>query len=458
MPKRYDVYLSSTKADLGPERELVAQIITGEHKWTLNESYSASHRPTLDSCLQDVEDSHVYLCIVGARYGGLAVTGAADDPKWSYTQHEFEHATKLGIPRFVFFKEGGFGLADVDADRAAIDAFRARITGADGVRPAQFRSESELRSALNKCRDEMKERLGADPHVHAQPRVVGRPWEMVFHRLMTSLSPAPASRWREIDAGLTELLGFPDLALLAPYWAAEWMPEMADDGAPDAVATINRLTGILENFVADRVSPATGSRERQDILITLLKLLVALAPNETAWNASSWGGQNEPVRFRSPELMCAIRSITRRRGFDLTLNRAEQSRSRLNNEWMLDLDGPEFGAGVDRLRAIQDQVGRRFCFQPNSPRLEDGRLCDDDVESLAVFVANRQDIERRLFALTELVADGAIPDRQLLEVARELELTAIPRKHVPTDLLRANRERFLEDAVCQCLTAIGKLP
>ncbi|HMW22782.1 MAG TPA: DUF4062 domain-containing protein, partial [Burkholderiaceae bacterium] len=69
MPKRYDVYLSSTKADLGPERELVAQIITGEHKWTLNESYSASHRPTLDSCLQDVEDSRVYLCIVGARYG-----------------------------------------------------------------------------------------------------------------------------------------------------------------------------------------------------------------------------------------------------------------------------------------------------------------------------------------------------------------------------------------------------
>ncbi|HNB44166.1 MAG TPA: DUF4062 domain-containing protein, partial [Burkholderiaceae bacterium] len=159
MPKRYDVYLSSTKADLGPERELVAKIITGEHKWTLNESYSASHRPTLDSCLKDVEDSRVYLCIVGLRYGGIAETGAPDDPRWSYTQHEFEHATKLGIPRFVFFKEHGFGSADVDEDRAAINAFRARITGVGGVRPDQFKSEAELRSALSSCRAAMQECL-----------------------------------------------------------------------------------------------------------------------------------------------------------------------------------------------------------------------------------------------------------------------------------------------------------
>lgn len=450
MPKRYDVYLSSTKADLEPERKLVTQIIRVEHGWTLKESYSASDQPILGSCLKDVEDSHVYLCIVGARYG----EDAKEDPKWSYTQHEFEHATKLGIPRFVFFKEGGFGdLKDIDADREKVDAFRASITGTKGVRPDQFKSEAELRSALSKCRNAMQERLDADSVVHTRTRHVGRPWEVIFHRLMSRLSPNPAKRWSEVDAGLTELLDLPDLGPLAPFWVEEWPPDVAEDGSPGAITAINRLTSILRNFVAHGSPPGTGSRERQEAMLTALRLLVALTPSEAAWDATSWNDQAEPVRFRGVELMCAVRSITRRRGFDLALVSSDQARPRLNSDSILDLDGAEFGAGANRRGAIQEQVARHFGF-----RLPDnGQWSEDDVESLAAYLFNRQDIDRRLFALTGLVPDGAVPDRHMLEVARELELTAIPRRKAPADLLR-DREKVLEDAVCQCLTAIGKLP
>lgn len=459
MPKRYDVYLSSTKADLGPERELVAKIITGEHKWTLNESYSASHRPTLDSCLKDVEDSRVYLCIVGLRYGGIAETGAPDDPRWSYTQHEFEHATKLGIPRFVFFKEHGFGSADVDEDRAAINAFRARITGVGGVRPDQFKSEAELRSALSSCRAAMQECLDkvAAADVAARPPaapVANKPWVAIADQAFTRLPVEPAARWVQIQSALAQILCLAPLVVFQPFWDEAAPAELAADGAPSAASAINRWTGVLETFIQSAGVIAAGSvAGRAEAATVVMKLLFAMALAPSAWELGAWQGGGSPVHFELPELMAAARSLSLGRNFDLGLAQAT-----LKTDWLLDLaEGPEFGAGVDRYRQLQDQIAGRFAYAPRQVRAADGRLAEQDRRRLAAHVGNRQDIDRRVYVVSEAVPDGRAPDPLLRAAVEELRAQATPRCCQPSQLLRDD-EYVLEDAVCQCLTAIGKLP
>ena len=460
MPKRYDVYLSSTRADLEAERKLVAEIINGEHKWVLNESYSASHRPTLESCLKDVEDSRVYLCVVGARYGGIAATGAPDDPKWSYTQHEFEHATKLGIPRFVFFKEGGFGLADVDADRTAIDAFRSRVTGSGGVRPAQFKTEGELRSALSKSRDAMRTLLDADNAASTPAGRAGatasRPWVTVTDQTLAQLSASPAPRWLEIRAGIERLMALAPLSALATLWNDEVAPTVQDDGGPAAAAAINRWTRTLEALAAtDPLPPVAG---RSEATTAVMKLLFALAPAEAAWQPGAWQTPEGAVHFECAQLMAAVRSVTLGRNFDLALGQLDNGAAQLATDWLQDLnDGPEFGVGADLARHMQDQVARRFAYPARQARTNEGKLHPQDVRRLASFVRNRQDIERRVYVVSEEVGNGQSPNAQLRAAVEELGAHAIPRCCQPTHLLRDD-EFDLEDAVCQCLTAIGKLP
>jgi len=54
--------------------------------------------PTPDFSLQMVDDSDIYVGIIGLRYG----TPVPGQPDVSYTRLEFERATLLGMPRLIF--------------------------------------------------------------------------------------------------------------------------------------------------------------------------------------------------------------------------------------------------------------------------------------------------------------------------------------------------------------------
>jgi hypothetical protein len=461
MPKRYDVYLSSTKADLGPERELVAQIITGEHKWRLNHSYSASQRSTLDSCLQDVAESAVYLCVVGRRYGTLAETGKPDDPCWSYTQHEYERAVELGLPRFVLFKDGGFDDFDRDIDRDAtrIDAFRARIQAPGQPRPAVFKNPEQLRAALSSCRADMQDCLDKAAAADAAARppantVAYKPWVAIADQAFARLPVEPAARWAHVQMAVAQALRLPPLVALQSLWEESAAAELSADGVVSAASAINRWTGVLEDFTPSVVGAgAVSGAGRAEAATVVMKLLFAMALAPTAWKPGAWLVNDSPVHFELPELMAAARSLSLGRNFDLGLEQ-----TMLKTDWLLDLtDGPEFGAGIDRYRQLQDQIAGRFAYAPQKARSPDGRFSDQDRRRLASHVRNRQDIALRVYVVSEAVLDGRAPDPVLRAAVEELRAHAIPRCCQPTHLLRDD-EYDLEDAVCQCLTAIGKLP
>ena len=89
--------------------------------------FPAADLPAAQLCADRVQSCDVYVGILGTRYG----SPVRDRPDVSYTELEFEAATKAGLPRLVF-------LLDTDADNLGIPAARL-IDREFGARQDAFR-------------------------------------------------------------------------------------------------------------------------------------------------------------------------------------------------------------------------------------------------------------------------------------------------------------------------------
>lgn len=111
--------------------------------------FTARESKAADYCREMVATADVYVGIVGFRYGSLV----RDQPRLSYTELEFEEATKRGLPRLIF-------LLDEDMElplpaRQIVDerygrrqaAFRRRLRKA-GMVVASVASPAELETRL----------------------------------------------------------------------------------------------------------------------------------------------------------------------------------------------------------------------------------------------------------------------------------------------------------------------
>ena len=102
MPElEFRAYISSTLDDLREERKIALEVIA-EHAVVLH-SYSASTKPTVQSCIDDVRRAHVYVGIVGHRYGWVPEENNPDGK--SITELEYDACRAPGqqaIPRLIF--------------------------------------------------------------------------------------------------------------------------------------------------------------------------------------------------------------------------------------------------------------------------------------------------------------------------------------------------------------------
>jgi hypothetical protein len=100
-----------------------------------------------------VEQSDVYVGIIGHRYG----TAVPVRPDLSYTELEFETATRLGLPRLVFLIEG----QPVEHRRQL--RFRRRLEDEAGLTIARVVNPADLEiglfQALVELRDELRNEL-----------------------------------------------------------------------------------------------------------------------------------------------------------------------------------------------------------------------------------------------------------------------------------------------------------
>jgi len=128
MEKRYQVFVSSTFADLQHERRKVTQTLmeldcipAGMELFpAADEEQWAFIRKILDDC-------DYYLLIIGGRYGSLTNAGV------SFTEREYDHAVERGLRVLAFLHEQPeaipAGKSEVDADsRLKLERFRDRVS------------------------------------------------------------------------------------------------------------------------------------------------------------------------------------------------------------------------------------------------------------------------------------------------------------------------------------------
>lgn len=92
------VFVSSTYEDLADHRQAVEQSLAlSDIDYNAMEHFASSSSPPLQTCLDAVEQSDVFVGILGVRYGGSPPGG-----KLSFTEREYRLARSLGMPTLMF--------------------------------------------------------------------------------------------------------------------------------------------------------------------------------------------------------------------------------------------------------------------------------------------------------------------------------------------------------------------
>ena len=134
------IYISSTYRDLAEHREAVYDALRQmRHDVVSMEDYTATSKPPLEKCLEDVAACDIYVGIFAWRYG-YRPPGREE----SITELEYRQAEQSDVDRLVFLLEESAAWPEesVDDDRTAIERLRSELQSRHVV--AFFSSAEEL--------------------------------------------------------------------------------------------------------------------------------------------------------------------------------------------------------------------------------------------------------------------------------------------------------------------------
>lgn len=96
MKKKYQVFISSTYSDLKSERQAaVESVLRSGHLPAGMELFSAGNETQLEIIKRWIEESDIYMLLLGGRYGSIEPKS-----KLSYTEIEYRYALELDKPVF----------------------------------------------------------------------------------------------------------------------------------------------------------------------------------------------------------------------------------------------------------------------------------------------------------------------------------------------------------------------
>ena len=97
MNKKLQVFVSSTYTDLIEERQAAVEaILDAGHIPAGMELFKAGNKSQLETIYKWIDDSDVYILILGGRYGSIEEISGK-----SYIQLEYEYAVKKNMPFFA---------------------------------------------------------------------------------------------------------------------------------------------------------------------------------------------------------------------------------------------------------------------------------------------------------------------------------------------------------------------
>src|SRR5690625_3391641 len=96
MQKKLQVFVSSTFEDLKEERQkAVEAILNNNHIPAGMELFKASNESQLDTVKKWIQESDIYMLLLGGRYGSIEPHSGL-----SYTEVEYDYAIEQNIPVF----------------------------------------------------------------------------------------------------------------------------------------------------------------------------------------------------------------------------------------------------------------------------------------------------------------------------------------------------------------------
>ena len=128
MNKRYQVFVSSTYADLKDERSKVIQTIMELDCIPAGmEIFPAIDEEQFEFIKKVIDDCDYYILIIGGRYGTLSEDGI------SYTEKEYNYAIQKGIKVIAFVHSNpdsiAFNKSEINIElREKLDAFRTNVS------------------------------------------------------------------------------------------------------------------------------------------------------------------------------------------------------------------------------------------------------------------------------------------------------------------------------------------
>jgi hypothetical protein len=144
--KRYQIFVSSTFADLKEERQAVMQaLLSLEHFPAGMEAFPASDDDAWTLIQGVIDDSDYYVLVIGGRYGSTNEAGL------SYTQMEFDYAAQSDKPILAFLHHAPddipAGKTDKnDALRERLAAFRRTVE--DGHHVKYWKNPDDLKAQV----------------------------------------------------------------------------------------------------------------------------------------------------------------------------------------------------------------------------------------------------------------------------------------------------------------------
>lgn len=151
MSKKLQVFISSTYTDLMDERQAaVGAVLKAGHIPAGMELFSAGDRSQLQTIRSWIEQSDVYMLILGGRYGSIESQSGL-----SYTELEFNYAIKLGKPWFAVvisergldnkLKSGGTAYIEIN-DSKLLGSFKEKVLS---TMSAFFDEPKDIRLAVH---------------------------------------------------------------------------------------------------------------------------------------------------------------------------------------------------------------------------------------------------------------------------------------------------------------------
>lgn len=128
MERRYQVFVSSTYADLKQEREQVTQTLMQMDCIPVGmELFPAADEEQFEFIKKVIEDCDYYLLIIGGRYGSVTSEGI------SYTEKEFDYAVERGLRVTAFLHKTPdkipFNKSETDLElQKKLQTFRERVS------------------------------------------------------------------------------------------------------------------------------------------------------------------------------------------------------------------------------------------------------------------------------------------------------------------------------------------